>query len=123
MDSSILRRLYIVAITSVAPLLPGCSNPGEVCADVGLSRTLPAESTIAVGQSLTLRHQEGGTCYPINPRESDYHDVMVFWSTIDTSVVQVDSPTGRVTGRTIGDARVDGRIVDGGMAWAVVHVR
>ena len=122
MDSSALRRLYIVAITFVGSLITGCHTP-EVCAGLGLSRTVPAEATIAIGQSLTLRHQEGGTCYPADPQETDYHDVGVFWSTIDTSVVHVDSPMGRVTGRAIGDARVEGRIVDGGMARAVVHVR
>ena len=106
----------------VGASVTGCNSAG-VCAGVGLWRTIPAESTLAVGQSLTLRHQEGGTCYPSNPQESDYHDVEVFWSTSDTSVVQVNSPTGRVTGRAIGDARVDGRIVGGGMAWSVVHVR
>jgi hypothetical protein len=88
-------------------LLFGLTGCGEkVCAGLPLSRITPAETTIAVGQRLTPRYQEGGYCSGDVPTEADYRNVPTHWVTKDTGVVAVDSLTGTVTGRAPGDARL-----------------
>ena len=117
------REIAAAAGVAISLLLGGCRTGDVVCAGIGLVRTVPADVTISVGQSVTLRYQEGGYC-AAEPSESDYTDMEVSaWSTVDTTVVQVDSLSGRVTGRMSGDAHVTGRPRFGGFASAVVHVR
>ena len=71
-------------------LLFGLTGCGEkVCAGLPLSRITPAETTIAVGQGLTPRYQEGGYCSGDVPTEADYRIVPTRWVTKDTGVVAV----------------------------------
>jgi hypothetical protein len=84
--------------------LAGCGD--KVCAGLPLARIAPAEVTIAVGQTLTPRYQDGGYCAGNGPTEADYRTVLTHWTTNDTAVVSLDSLTGTVTGRAPGDARV-----------------
>ena len=86
---------------AIGALLASASSCGD-CAGVGLSRLSETERTIAVGQSFVVTYEEGGSCTntfaPVPGRAR--------WSSSDTTIVQVDSATGRVTGKRIGDATV-----------------
>jgi hypothetical protein len=82
-------------------VLTGCG-----CAGVGLDRVRPTDAIIAVGQTITLEYQTGGYCHGSSPTESDYVTVPTHWTTKDTLIVALDTLTGRVSGRAIGDANV-----------------
>ena len=106
------------AFAGVALLLSvsGCGD----CAGVGLSRLGVTERTIAVGESFVVTYEEGGSCSgtfePVPDR--------VRWSTAETNVVDVDSLTGRVTGKQFGDALVvPSAGVTTGPISVLVHVR
>jgi hypothetical protein len=110
--------IWLNAVAAVALLLsmPGCGD----CAGVELSRLGVTERTIAVGQSFVATYEEGGSCNgsfePVPGR--------VQWSTAETTVVDVDSLTGRVTGKRVGDALVVPNIgVTTGPLSLLVHVR
>ena len=107
----------------VAPLaLAGCKLGDKVCAGLPLQRVTPTNTTIAVGQKVTLKYQSGGYCAGETPTEADYGPVIsTAWRTSDTSVVFLDSLTGAVTGRAPGDAQVVA--VLNPTAIAVIHVR
>ena len=113
-ESGILRRKTpftmtarqtSVLIVAISPLMlsMGCNNN---CAGVGLARVLPETATIAVGQQFLPEYQEGDSCRGGNISDADYHATPSRWSTQDTTVVRVDSLTGLITGRRVGDARV-----------------
>ena len=100
-------------------LLVSVSGCGD-CAGVKLSRLGVTERTIAVGQSFVATYEEGGSCSgsfePVPDR--------VQWSTRETTVVGVDSLTGRVTGKGVGDALVVPNVgVTTGPLSVLVHVR
>jgi uncharacterized protein YjdB len=95
----------------------GCNSN---CAGVGFERVLPETSTIAVGQQLHPEYQTGDGCVG-NISGADYHNTPTRWSTTDTAVVSVDSLTGLITGRRVGDARVSAHSA-AGLA-LLVHVR
>ena len=106
------------AFAGVALLLSvsGCGD----CAGVELFRLGMTERTIAVGQSFFATYEEGGSCSdsfePVPDR--------VHWSTAETTIVDVDSLTGRVTGRHVGDALVVPSVgVTTGPLSLLVHVR
>jgi hypothetical protein len=87
----------------------GCGN----C--LGLAEKVsPAEVTLRVSESITLHRERGGTCgYPVSP-------VATSWFTSDTLIVQLDTVSGVVTGRSPGTAHVTAR--DAGID-AVIHVQ
>jgi len=90
------------------------------CAGVGLSRLGPTEQTIHVGESFVAFYEEGGSCHeafaPVPNR--------VTWSSAETRIVSVDSLTGKVTGKQIGDALVVPNAgVTTGPQSILVHVR
>jgi hypothetical protein len=102
-----------------AALLVSSSSCGD-CAGVGLSRLGETERTVAVGQSFVATYEEGGSCTnnfaPVPGRAR--------WSTSETTIVEVDSATGRVTGKRIGDALVVPNVqVFTGPLSILVHVR
>ena len=106
------------AFAGVALLLAvsGCGD----CAGVQLSRLGVTERTIAVGESFVATYEEGGSCSgsfePVPDR--------VRWSTAETTIVDVDSLTGRVTGKHVGDALVVPSFgVTTGPLSLLVHVR
>jgi hypothetical protein len=90
------------------------------CAGVGLSRLSPTEQTIHVGDTFVATYEEGGSCHetfaPISNR--------VTWSSAETRIVAVDSLSGRVTGKQVGDALVvPSAGVTTGPQSILVHVR
>lgn len=107
-----LMRLTLGALAASA-----CGDK-ITCAGVGLVRVSPLDTTIAVGAVFLARYQEGGTCSDAN--HAQFRDVPVIWRTLDTTIVRLDSISGRVTGRAVGDASIS--VVD--RAFIVrVHVR
>ena len=102
---------------AICALLASASSCGG-CASVGLSRLSETERTIAVGQSFVVTYEEGDSCTnifaPGNGR--------VRWSSSDTTIAVVDSATGRVTGKRIGDATVVPNTNTGPLS-LLVHVR
>jgi hypothetical protein len=107
-----------LGILAIALSATACGD----CAGVGLSRLAPTEKTIAVGESFIATYEEGGSCHnvftPVPGR--------VRWTSAETTIVVVDSLSGRVTGKQPGDALV----VPGGYGyvttgpWSIlVHVR
>ena len=110
-----MKILILLALAAASAIACGDKI---TCAGVGLVRVSPRDTTIALGASFIARYQEGGTCS--DESHGTYHDVSVVWRTADTAVVRLDSLTGRVTGRTVGDAALS--IAD--RAFVVsVHVR
>lgn len=106
------------------PLIALCMGlaPGACgdCAGVGLSRLSPTEQTIHVGESFVATYEEGGSCHeafaPVPNR--------VTWSSAEVTVVAVDSITGQVTGKRVGDALVVPSFgVTTGPQRILVHVR
>ena len=89
------------------------------CSGSALVRVSPETVTIAVGQSTTVQYQEGSSCLPT---AEQFHAVAAHWSTKDTAVVSADSLSGRVVGRTVGDASVAAATLVGPLP-VLVHVR
>jgi hypothetical protein len=90
------------------------------CAGVGLSRLNPTEQTIRIGASFVASYEEGGSCSntfaPVTGRTT--------WASAETTIVTVDSITGQVTGKRIGDALVvPSSWVTTGPQSILVHVR
>ena len=90
------------------------------CAGVGLSRLNPTEQAIHVGESFVATYEEGGSCSeafaPVPNR--------VRWTSAETTIVAVDSITGQVTGKHVGDALVVPSFgVTTGPQSILVHVR
>jgi hypothetical protein len=114
--SSAFRILMIVVVSTG---LAACADR-LVCAPVGFVVLSPQDTTVAIGASFFLRYQEGGSCYPDHPAESDFHSVHVSWQTTDTAIVQLDTATARVTARQLGDAIITNQ--ERGLS-VTVHVR
>lgn len=110
MDGRIVGALAILS-------LGACSE--HPCSGSGLVRVSPETVTIAVGQSTTVQYQEGDSCLPT---AEQFHAVASHWSTRDTTVVGVDSLSGRVVGRAVGDASVAAATLVGPLP-VLVHVR
>jgi len=70
------------------------------------------------GESFAIRYDEGATCGPV--RESDYLPVRRTWTTNDSLIVRLGPDAGRVTGLSVGDARLTA--LEGGLP-VTVHVR
>lgn len=104
----------VLFLIGAALLCSGCGD--RVCAGVEMVRAVPGDTTIHVGDSFTMRAEEGGSCDEVHI--TDPHPVSLTWTTRDTLIVQVDSTTGRVTGRSPGDAHVAGDVFV-----VTVHVR
>lgn len=86
---------------AIGVLLLTASSCGD-CAGVAFFRLSETERTIAVGQSFSVIVEEGGSCTNISRPSGG----QVRWSSSDTSIVRVDSASGLVTGKRIGDATV-----------------
>jgi len=86
---------------AVGVLLTSASGCGD-CAGTELSRLSETERTITVGESFVVTYEEGGSCtHTFAPAPGRAN-----WSSSDTTIVQVDSATGRVVGKRIGNATV-----------------
>ena len=111
--------MKLLVVIAGAALLTSASSCGD-CAGVGLSRLGETERTIAVGQSFVATYEEGGSCTnnfaPVPGRAR--------WSSSEITIVDVDSVTGRITGKRIGDALVVPNVPVFTGPWSVlVHVR
>jgi hypothetical protein len=112
------RRHTLTVVATLGAALFG-SSCGD-CAGVGLSRLGETEHTIGVGQSFVATYEEGGSCDDrFGPIPNRAH-----WTTAETAIVDVDSVTGRITGKKIGDALVQPNVWITTGSWTVlVHVR
>jgi len=107
-----MRRLMFLAAGTIGVI--GCG-----CRDVALNRVSPAELMLTIGQSATLAYSTGGGCRSGDGFTSvDLHAAPTIWHSSDTLVVTVDTLTGRVTGRSPGEASV----YSGGGSSAAIHV-
>ena len=89
------------------------------CKGVALNSVAPTEVTLAVGQSAALTYSTGGGCRSGDGFASvDLHEAPTIWHSSDTLVATVDTLTGRVTGRSPGNAFV----YSGGGSSAAIHV-
>ena len=109
--------MRLPAAFAICALLASASSCGG-CAGVGLSRLSETERTIAVGQSFVVTYEEGDSCTNIFAPGGG----QVRWRSSDTTIVVVDSATGRVTGKRIGDATVVPNTHTGPLS-LLVHVR
>lgn len=95
-------KALLVLVALIASF--SCNAFGSDCAGVGLLRLTPMDTTIHVGESFVIRYQEGSACGPVT--ESDYHAVPLTWTTTDSLIVRIGADAGRVTGLSVGDARL-----------------
>ena len=97
-----ITNMRVSLIWPLVAILAGAGPQACGCAGVELSRLRPTEPTIHVGESFVATYEEGGSCdntfAPVANR--------VTWASAETTVVAVDSLTGRVTGRRLGDALI-----------------
>ena len=111
----ILVHCVVVAFASICA--EACT---DLCSGVGLSRLSPTEQTIHVGESFVANYEEGGSCSNTFAPEVG----IVRWSSAETTTVVVDSLTGQVTGKHVGDALVVPSLgITTGPQSILVHVR
>jgi hypothetical protein len=120
----VIRAVFGCCLVAVSLTGIACSDTQPTaCPAVTAAhpRPTPGDTTIHVGQSFTLVLQS--IVFPsIAPCDGAVTIVPTRWATADTNVISLDTLTGRVTGRSIGDAHIS----PSGEAQpptAVVHVR
>ena len=101
-------------------LASGCKD--EACLDIfQMGPVTPAETTVAVGGSYTAR----ATFYSCGQFKPGNYPVR--WQSNNPAIASIDSTSGVVTGRAIGDAYVTATTVDPaglvGPQAGLVHVR
>jgi hypothetical protein len=112
-----MKGLLVAGCAGAIASMTACGD----CAGVGLSRIAVTEETIAVGASFVAAYEEGGSCsndvWSPSPQS-------VRWTSAETAIVEVDSVTGRVTGKRVGDALVVPNLdVSTGPRSILIHVR
>ena len=75
------------------------------CAGVGTSRLAESEHSLRVGESFLAGYEEGGLCLGSSSPE-DFRPTSTQWFTADTAILQLDTLSGLVVGKRVGDARV-----------------
>jgi hypothetical protein len=100
MRPSRLSEIVVALVVGCTVSLAGCSELPLACTDELGIRFSPQSPTLAVGESV-LASLELSTC----GGRTRWKPTVV-WRTDDTTVVAVDSTTGRITGRSVGDAIV-----------------
>jgi hypothetical protein len=94
-----MRVGVVGASVLLVAIVAGC---GSDCGGTSQSKLGITETTIAINQSFTASYQETGSCggtFADAPEKTK-------WRTADTAFVTLDSVTGRVIGRRVGDARI-----------------
>lgn len=89
-------RLRFLPFLALPILVSSCGD----CAGVGLSRLAETERSISVGQSFLATYEDGGSCGGI------FRPTSTQWFTADTVIVELDTLSGLVKGKRVGDARV-----------------
>jgi hypothetical protein len=110
----LVLRLSIWWLLAVPPVCMACSE--APCIATPAIFVVPADTTIAPGQSFTARMETSDPCGKGGPSEIRATN----WAKGDTNTVRVDALSGLVTGRAIGDAALFSSV--GGRP-ATVHVR
>ena len=113
--SESMKLLVAFAVGSLVASASGCGH----CVGVGVTRLSDTERTIVVGQSFVVTYEVGGSCTNTFAPSGG----QVRWRSTDSTIVQVDSVTGRVTGKCIGDATVLPDTHDFAPLSLLVHVR
>jgi hypothetical protein len=94
-------------------VLSGCAEATTTappaCSTLPLAVVEPADTTLEVGGTVTLRYKEGAFCFLDGRTAAHLEEVPTRWFTIDTFIVRVDSLSGRVTALRRGDAFVFAR--------------
>jgi hypothetical protein len=111
-------KIHCILSILACGLSLGCTSQ-ITCGGVGLARVTPSETSIRVGESITVHLQEGES--PCGNADEHWRDVSATWRTDDSLIIRVDSLLGRVTGLQIGDARVAAGQSD--VLSVLVHVR
>jgi hypothetical protein len=97
-----------------------CTGAEPLCvAGIPATRTVPADTTISLGQSFTFRLESGDPCGKNHGQWEVFSSPWIRWATSDTNIVRVDT-SGMVTGRALGDAIV---FTPNSIGEAMVHVR
>jgi hypothetical protein len=98
----ITRRFAWIAL--IAGAMVGCISAD--CAGVGIVYYPPADTTVALGETIVLRAGTGGACTvggPITP------DALTYWQAFDPTVVSIvvlDSLHAEITGTARGTTSV-----------------
>jgi hypothetical protein len=112
----IAGTVFVAALVLVAV---GCRSD---CADIGYVVKPPADTTVALGQSIVLTAATGGRCVggPIR------YGSVGYWKAVDSTIVSVavlDSIHTRVTGRAAGTtAVITSSSLDFVYAWSTTQV-
>src|SRR4051794_23476124 len=104
--------LALVAITCL-----GCHD-NMTCPAILVSRVIPREVTIDVGQTVVAQYQEDFSC---SSGKQDFRTVSTVWTSADTAVISLE-PNGRITARATGNAAVTPESI-GALGTVTVHVR
>ena len=89
-------RLRLLPFVALPILVSSCGD----CAGVGLTRLPATERSIRVGEVFLATYEEGGSCTEI------FRPTSIQWFTADTAIVELDTLSGLVRGKRVGDARV-----------------
>lgn len=95
----------VVLIGAIAVATAGCGGD-KVCAGQGVGYRLPADTTVALHQSIVLAAGIGETCGPTSPVSAD---ALTHWQVGDSTIVSVvvlDSLHARISGLAVGTTSV-----------------
>lgn len=107
LEASLRKRetaRLVVLIAAIAVATAGCGD--KVCAGQGVEYRLPADTTVALHQSIVLAAGTGGTCGPTSPVSAD---ALTHWQVGDSTIVSVvvlDSLHARISGLAVGTTAV-----------------
>jgi hypothetical protein len=97
------RTFTVVAFLTLVACATECKPVENVCAGLGVELRLPADTTVALHQSIVLAAGSGGTCAGLtSPVEAD---ALTHWQAGDSSIVSVtalDSLHARIDGLGLG---------------------
>lgn len=109
-----MKHILLIVILSVSG---GCG-----CAGLGIAEIRPGtEQTLLVGQTFTAEYWQGGECRGGGERHIDRQQMR--WWTPDSTVLSVDSLTGTVRARAVGDGQVWGAFPGSPMQFESVTAR
>lgn len=89
-------RLRLLPFLALPLLVSSCGD----CAGAGRSRLAETARSISVGESFLATYEDGGSCTEI------FSPTSTQWFTADTAIVELDTLSGLVRGKRVGDARV-----------------
>ena len=87
-------RLRLLPFLALPLLVSSCGD----CAGAGRSRLAETARSISVGESFLATYEDGGSCTEI------FSPTSTQWFTADTAIVELDTLSGLVRGKRVGDA-------------------